>query len=394
MADGLARAGVSIPDLVDWSKRAQHLRSVRRVHVSERRRSPASTCRRASPPFRSTRNLLDVWGITPQMGRTFAADEATPAASASSSSPTPSGSASCRRRTRRGRQDAVDRRPAPHTIVGVLPPYCGQGHFQDDGRRRRPSCSIASAAERDDRRLYVTAVLKPGVALEQAEADLAAVASQLQTDYPLHQREDRRGRAPADRAARREHQRRHGTCSRLIAVIVFCIACANVSSIILAHAATRRRELAVRSALGAGRLQQVRQFMIESLVTSSAAGAVGLVLAWWGLIALRFASATHRRLRRDGAERPRPCGRRRMSRCSRRWASRCCRRCACRGPTWTSCARATAAPRRRSAAGSAKSLVVAQVALALILMTQVGLIGRTTWRLHHLDKGFDAGAGC
>ncbi len=70
----------------------------------------------------------------------------------------------------------------------------------------------------------------------------------------------------------------------LIAVIVFCIACANVSSIILAHAATRRRELAVRSALGAGRLQQIRQFMIESLVTSSAAGAAGLLLAWWGSI--------------------------------------------------------------------------------------------------------------
>ena len=143
---------------------------------------------------------------------------------------------------------------------------------------------------RDDRRLYVTGVLKPGVTREQAEADLAASHASCRptTRSPTQKPASSCGRSSSCSAPTstpscillsldRGHRVLHRVRERL------------------EHhpraGATRRRELAVRAALGAGRLQQIRQFMIESLVTSSAAGAVGLFLAWWGLVAIRFASA-------------------------------------------------------------------------------------------------------
>ena len=318
------------------------------------------------------------------MGRTFSADEATAGRERVAIAQPRLLAAPARRRTRRDRQDTDDRRPSAHdrrsAAIGDR-----NGHVQDDRRHDCRSCSIASATRRDDRRLYVTGVLKPGVPREQAEADLFAVARQLQTDYPRTNARIGVVVRPLIELLGANITAVVYCCSRSIAVMVVCIACANVSSIILAHVATRRRELAVRAALGAGRLQQIRQFMIESLVTSSAAGAVGLFLAWWGLVAIRFASA--------GIE-----GFREMSLNGRVLAvsvaltlagaprvSRCCRPCACRGPTWKSCARAIAAPKRAKGRRLRESLVVAQVALALILMTQVALIGRTTWRLHYMD---------
>lgn len=223
--------------------------------------------------------------------------------------------------------------------------------------------------------------------IEQAEADLGAVARQLQTDYP-------RTNAKTGVVVRPLIEMLGGNITAvlfllsLIAILVVCIACANVSSIILAHTVTRRRELAVRAALGAARFHQVRQLMIESFITSSAAGAVGLVLAWWSLLAMRFVGGDM-----DGFSEMTLNGRvlaaavaltllapfgfallpaLRMSRPDMDEL-----RQGNRG------AEATRSRRLR------ESLVVAQVALALILVTQVGLIGRTTWRFHNLEKGFD-----
>ena len=94
----------------------------------------------------------------------------------------------------------------------------------------------------------MTGLLKPGVTREQAEADLSTVARQLQSDYPLTN-------ARTGVVVRPLIEMLGGNIAAvmvllsLIALIVVCIACANASSIILAHASTRRRELAVRAAL-------------------------------------------------------------------------------------------------------------------------------------------------
>ena len=384
VADGLARAGVSIPDLADWSARATTVDTFAAFTFQSAALTGLDVPARIFNVW-VTHNLLDVWGIAPQMGRTFTTEE---------------GSAGRERVVivshafwqnhlsaagdAVGRTISIDGRP--HTIVGVLPPDVSRGIFKSvdvftpivlDRERNR----------RDDRRLYVTALLKPGVDIERAEAELATIARGLQTDYPLTN-------ARTGVVVRPLIELLGANITAVvmllgaIALIVVCIACANISSIILAHTATRRRELAVRSALGAGRLQQVRQFMIESLVSSLAAGAVGIVLTWWGLAAIRFFSATTEGFA-DIALNARVVG-----------FSSVLTLLAPLGfallPAWRMSrpdmdelrqgnrgAESTRGRRLREA------LVVAQVALAIVVMTQVGLIGRATWRLHHLEKGFD-----
>ena len=385
MADGLARAGVSIPDLVDWSARSNSFEEFTAFTFQSATLTGVDVPSRIST-LQTTRNLLDVWGITPQLGRTFAPEEATPGndqvvvLSHTFWQRQFSGAAG----GGIGKTVSIDGQP--HTIVGVLPPSAGTGIFRTIDAVT-PIVLDRERGKRDDRRLYVTAVMKRRIGIEQAQADLENVARQLQTDYPATN-----GRTGVVVRPLLELLGANINAVvyllTLIGVIVFGIACANISSIILAQATSRRRELAVRSALGAGRLQQVRQFMIENLVISSAAGVVGVVLAWWGLIAIRFVSANI-----DGfAE---------MTLNSR--------------VLTVSIAMALLAPLgfallpalrmsrpdmeelRQGNRGAEttrgrrlrESLVVAQVALALILMTQVGLIARTTWKLHHLDKGFD-----
>ena len=384
VANGLARTGVSIPDLVDWSARTKTFEAFAAFTFQSAILTGLDVPSRIST-VQTTRNLLEVWGITPQMGRTFAADEDTPGRER-----VVVVSHNLWQRQLSSAADAIGKAISidgrPHTIVGVLPQSAGTGIFRTVDAVT-PIVLDRERNQRDDRRLYVTGVLKPGVEIEQAEADLSAIAHQLQADYALTNTNN-------GVVVRPLLEMLGGNITAVvfllasIGVMVVCIACANVSSIILAQATSRRRELAVRSVLGAGRVQQIRQFMIESLVTSCAAGAVGLVLAWWGLVAIRFASANI-----DGFAEMTLNGRvlamglaltlvaplgfallpaLRMSR-----------------PDMDELRQGNRGAESTKGRRVRESLVVAQVALALILMTQVGLIGRTTWRLHHLDKGFD-----
>ena len=384
VSDGLARTGVSVPDLADWSERATTVEAFGAFTFQSATLTGLDVPSRIST-LEATGNLLDLWGITPQMGRTFAADESTPGHER-----VVVVSHGFWQRQLSGARDAVGKTLSidgnPHAIVGVLPSTVGSGIFRTIDavtpivldRERHP---------RNERRLFVTAVLKPGVQIERAEADLTAIARQLQSEHPLTN-------ARTGVVVRPLLELLGGNISAvvmllaLIAGIVVCIACANVSSIILARAATRRRELAVRSALGAGRLHQIRQNMIESLITSSVAGAVGLVLAWWGIVAIRFANpdldgfaelALNGRVLAVGIAlsiaAPLGFGLLPALRMSR--------------PDMDELRQGNRGAESTKGRRLRESLVVAQVALALILMTQVGLIGRTTWKLHHLDKGFD-----
>jgi hypothetical protein len=252
VSNELARTGVSIPDLADWSARASTVETFAAFTFQSAALAGLDVPSRVFT-VQATHNLLDVWGITPHMGRTFAAEEAT------------------RGREQvvvlthtfwqnqlKGAPDAVGRTVSidgrPHTIIGVLPRDAGRGIFRTVDAMT-PIVLDRDRNRRDDRRLYVTAVLKRGVEREHAEAELAGIARQLHVDYPATN-------AQTGVVVRPLIELLGGNINAvvyllsLIAVIVFCIGCANVSSIILAHAATRRRELAVRSALGARRFSR------------------------------------------------------------------------------------------------------------------------------------------
>ena len=172
-----------------------------------------------------------------------------------------------------------------HTVVGVMP-----ASFQfPDGETAiwKPMAFTAEDLNEDSRGshyLNLIGRLKPGVTLEQAQADIASIARQMQQDHPDHY-EESSGWGANVVSLRDEIV----GDTRLILIVLLCavgfvllIACTNVANLLLARAATRRREIAIRQALGAGRWRIIRQLLTESLALSLAGGALGVLLALWG----------------------------------------------------------------------------------------------------------------
>jgi putative ABC transport system permease protein len=175
----------------------------------------------------------------------------------------------------------------PYTVIGVAPP--GFTYPGNAVAWLPLEYGLGRSAQRSSHSYDVVGRLAPGVTLEAAQADLSAVARALEKEYPENNggRGSRAVPLAADtvRAARPVLLLLGGA-----ALFVLLIACANVANLFLARAAVRQRELAVRSALGAGRWRLARQVLVEGVLLSLAGGSIGLLLASWGvdlLLALR-----------------------------------------------------------------------------------------------------------
>jgi predicted permease len=141
--------------------------------------------------------------------------------------------------------------------------------------------------------LFAFGRLKPGVTLAQADANLKTIAKQLEASYP----NDNKGRSVGATSLVEARTNPGGgggnqvaTIATLLMVIVglvLLIACANIANLLLARATARRREIAMRLALGARRSRLVRQLLTESVLLALIGGAAGLVVAFWTLDALR-----------------------------------------------------------------------------------------------------------
>ncbi|MBI4877161.1 MAG: ABC transporter permease [Acidobacteria bacterium] len=172
---------------------------------------------------------------------------------------------------------------ASYTVAGILP-----REFQFPFSRVEillpwiPAPGEASQRGARFRFLRVVARLKAGVSLEQARAETATVARRLEEAYPASNQGWSVNVMPLREFFIAEF--RLGFVALMASVgLVVLIACVNVANLLLARAAGRRREIAIRTALGAGRLRLLGQLLTESLLLSLIGGGAGLFLAWIGV---------------------------------------------------------------------------------------------------------------
>ena len=174
-----------------------------------------------------------------------------------------------------GRAIQIDGNPV--TVVGLMPASFDPSLSQEQIWRPL-ALTAAQIAQRDSYYLSAYGLLKPGIPRERALADLNRAADELRRRYP----EENANRSAAMRPLGEFLLGAVGTQLWVILVavsLVLLIACGNVANLLLARAATRRREIAIRAAVGAGRGRIVRQLLTESLVMSALASAVGVVVA-------------------------------------------------------------------------------------------------------------------
>jgi putative ABC transport system permease protein len=183
-----------------------------------------------------------------------------------------------------GRADAIGRTirmlGKSASIVGVMP---AGFRFPEQTDIWIPIDTVQADGSKEIRQALnyqAIARLKPGVSVEQAQAQLTSISERLAREYP----NSNKGRVAAIARLRDDMVREVRLTMYLLlgAVgVVLLIACANMATLLLAKASGRSREIAIRAAVGASRARIVRQLITESLLLAMISGSAGLMLAWW-----------------------------------------------------------------------------------------------------------------
>ncbi|HVR41811.1 MAG TPA: ABC transporter permease [Thermoanaerobaculia bacterium] len=279
-----------------------------------------------------------------------------------------------------------------YSIVGVLPPEFRTphpGHYGEPAIYR----PLALDPERTGRGGHFTqafARLRPEVSLAQAQQEMNALTADLVRRFP-DQKTGRSARlAPLTETIVGDY-RKSLTVLMIAVGFVLLIACTNVASLFLARAASREREIAVRTAMGAGRMRIIRQLLTESLLVAVAGGAIAVALGAWLAGVLRTAGGAHVPRLADASIDPAVLSFTLAASIGSALlfgtlpAIHLTRRASARSLPEGGRSVAGAREVRRAL----RVMIVAEVALSIMLLTAAGLLMRSLWRIASVETGFD-----
>ena len=274
---------VSIPNFTDWKEQNRSFEKMAAVRAAIFNLTDGGEPERIDG-LRVSVELLRVMRIKPAVGRDFAQSEGQPG----SEMVALISHAMWQRRYGSnpdllGRKITLDGRP--FTVIGILPSgvrHPGLNYPETGADIWIPLVPQQGELVRGFKAFRVLGRLNPGVTMEEAQAEFSLIAGRLEQQYPDFNTGWIIGISPL-----REQLVGRVRTPLLVLLgtvaFVLLIACANVANLLLAQAAARRQELAIRTAFGASRRRLVRQMLTESALLSFIGGATGLALALWGV---------------------------------------------------------------------------------------------------------------